>query len=201
MLEVLKFITVVLVSGFGAWAGSYFNSYAKTKGENLATHEDIGMLVDQIKAVTQTAKEIEAKISNEVWDRQRRWELKRDTLFTAAQRAAEALEILNSFYAMHTVVAADPKADTPYMVTRKGEKMASWSLISAALSESSLLVRIVCGKEVSRVFEEFRTAINNHALALLTIDKDRIEPTRTDSIGTSMKFEIVMRKDLGIEAA
>src|ERR1700688_645275 len=56
-----------------AFLGSFLPGYMKKKGENLATHEDIKLLTDQVAAVTTTAKEIEAKISSEVWDRQKRW--------------------------------------------------------------------------------------------------------------------------------
>jgi hypothetical protein len=31
--------------------------------------------VDQVEAVTTATKQIEARISNEVWDRQKRWEM------------------------------------------------------------------------------------------------------------------------------
>lgn len=54
----------------GGWCGAHIGAYLKKKGENLATHEDIDKLVDQVRAVTQTTKEIEAKISDEMWDRQ-----------------------------------------------------------------------------------------------------------------------------------
>jgi type IV secretory pathway VirB4 component len=60
------FVTTALASGSGAFLGSYL----KKKGENLATHEDIDKLVAQISAVTTTAKQIEATISNEMWQRQ-----------------------------------------------------------------------------------------------------------------------------------
>jgi len=69
----------------GGWAGAYFGGYLTKKGENLATHEDIDKLVDQVRAVKQTTREIEAKISDEVWDRQKRWELKREVLFEATR--------------------------------------------------------------------------------------------------------------------
>ena len=55
-----------------AFLGSYLGAYLKKKGENLATHEDLSHLVKQMQAVTMATKEIEAKTSNEVWDRQRR---------------------------------------------------------------------------------------------------------------------------------
>jgi hypothetical protein len=60
------FVTVALAVGIGA----YLRSYLRKKGENLATHEDINKLVDQVSAVTTVAKQIEAKISNEMWQRQ-----------------------------------------------------------------------------------------------------------------------------------
>lgn len=43
--------------------GAYFGSYLKKKGENLATHEDIDMLVRQVSAVTAASKQIEARIT------------------------------------------------------------------------------------------------------------------------------------------
>jgi hypothetical protein len=52
-------ITVVVAGG-----GAYLGSYLKKKGENWATKEDV-------KELTRITKEIEAKITNEVWHQQR----------------------------------------------------------------------------------------------------------------------------------
>ena len=70
ILWVLSLILALFIGGF-------WKSYMAKKGENLATHEDIDKLVEQVSAVTKATKDIEAKISSEVWDRQRRWDLKR----------------------------------------------------------------------------------------------------------------------------
>src|SRR5215469_15981793 len=64
-----------IASGFGG----YFGAYLKKKGENLAVKEDIEGLKLQTAELTKTAKEIEAKISDEIWNRQRHWELTRDS--------------------------------------------------------------------------------------------------------------------------
>ena len=80
-----------------AFVGSYLAGYLKEKGENFATHEDIDKLVEQVQAVTQATKEIEAKISSDVWDRQKHWEMKRDVLFSAAKAFAATDDALLSF--------------------------------------------------------------------------------------------------------
>ena len=69
-----------IITAICAGGAAYFGAYLKKKGENLATHEDLNGLVKQVEAVTQTTKMIEYAISNDIWDRQKRWEMRRDTL-------------------------------------------------------------------------------------------------------------------------
>jgi hypothetical protein len=92
-------ITLALTT-LSAFIGSYLGAYLRKKGENRAIHEDIAKLVDQVSAVTKATKDIEAKISNEVWKRQKRWELKREVLFEAAKRLAEVDDALLGFDSM-----------------------------------------------------------------------------------------------------
>ena len=73
-----------------AGAGAYLGAYLKRKGENLATKEDIGEL-------TKTTEEIKAKISDDVWDRQKQWELKRDVVFDAIRVLADLDGAINRF--------------------------------------------------------------------------------------------------------
>jgi hypothetical protein len=92
---VLSLLTII-----GAGISAYFGAYLKKKGENLATHEDINKVLVEVRATTQATKEIEAKISDEVWDRQKRWELKREVLFEAMRRVADIDEVLNTLNAI-----------------------------------------------------------------------------------------------------
>ena len=78
-------LVLFLLPFIAAAAGAYLGAYLRKKGENLATDEDIEKLDDQVRVVTTTAKEIEAKISDELWNRQKRWELKREVLFEASR--------------------------------------------------------------------------------------------------------------------
>jgi len=75
----VEWVVSVIVALF---IGGFLRSYLSKKGENLATHEDIEKLVEQMKMMTQATKEIEAKIEKQVWDQQRQWEMKKEGLFT-----------------------------------------------------------------------------------------------------------------------
>jgi hypothetical protein len=64
----------VVVGIFGFWLKFYFGPYLTQKAKNLATHEDIQRLVDQVRET----ERIKAEISDSTWDRQARWTYKRD---------------------------------------------------------------------------------------------------------------------------
>jgi hypothetical protein len=64
----------VVVAIFGLWLKSYFGPYLTQKAKNLATHEDIQRLVDQVRET----ERVKAEISDSTWDRQARWTYKRD---------------------------------------------------------------------------------------------------------------------------
>jgi hypothetical protein len=93
-----KYAGVFVTTGLGAYLGSYL----KRKGENLATHEDIDKLVNQVSAVTTTTKQIEATISNQTWQRERKAELQ--------LRLIDSVNALTSQYLQRSIAdIADPK--------------------------------------------------------------------------------------------
>jgi hypothetical protein len=154
-LAVWAFVTAVF-SGIGAYVGSYL----KQKGKNLATHEDIDNVLEQVSAVTKTTKEIEAKISSDVWDRQKRWELKREVLFEATRRLADVEDGLLSLNSVLQVEWAEKKEDEPGWAETKHERIMKWSKASAAFDETRLLVNMVCEVETIAAFEQFGALMN-----------------------------------------
>jgi hypothetical protein len=75
----LSYPGLFVASLIGAAAGAFF----KRIGEDFAAQQSIQKL-------TATVENIKAAISNDVWDRQKQWEMKRDTVF-------EAVRVLNKF--------------------------------------------------------------------------------------------------------
>jgi hypothetical protein len=154
-------ITTLISAGIGAYLGAYL----KKKGENLATHEDIGRLVDQVRAVTTVTKEIEAKIFDEAWDRQKRWELKRDVLFEAAKGLAE---IDDSLLSLKTVFHLEQQQGGVNWLEAKVERQKRWIKAAAVFDETRVLIGIVCRAETIAAFEKFGLLASEIAAKLNT---------------------------------
>src|SRR6516164_6447747 len=74
--------TALLIFG-----GLGLGEYVKKRAESLATRKDIGALTKEVEG-------IKAEISKGEWNRQKRWELKREVLLEATERLAEVIEAL-----------------------------------------------------------------------------------------------------------
>jgi hypothetical protein len=90
----MEHIAWVLLAALASAFGGYLGSYLKKKGENLATHEDLEKLVHQMAATTEATKAIEARISDEMWNRQRHWEMKKEIFLVAIRTIAKADAVL-----------------------------------------------------------------------------------------------------------
>jgi hypothetical protein len=55
-----------------------FGGYYTEKGKQLATHEDVANVLEQVRAVTRETETIKAQIGTELWSQQTIWNAKRD---------------------------------------------------------------------------------------------------------------------------
>jgi hypothetical protein len=197
-MQLVMWGVTTLVSAF---IGSYLGSYLKKKGENRAIHEDIGNLVEQVSAVTKATKEIETKISSDVWDRQKRWELKREVFFEATRKLADVEDGLLSLDSMLQVEQKEQKKeDEPGWAEARHARITKWSRASTAFEEVRLLVFMVCEKETVEAFEEFG-AFMNVVAAKISPGKDPeiYRKTRAEFFKKLMAVRAAVRKELGID--
>ena len=90
----LSYAGISVASILSAGVGAYVGAYLKKKGENNATKEDFNDLKEQTRQLTHATKEIEAKIDDQVWNRQRQWEMKKEIFIEATRVVAKADETL-----------------------------------------------------------------------------------------------------------
>jgi len=178
----------------GGWAGAYFHGYLNKKGENLATHEDIDKLVDQMRAVTAATKEIESKIEGEAWDRQRLWELKRDVLFEINKAITE---MVNSLAVLNGVVETDNTTKGVPRWEKRAETSKKFNEAASRFDESAFRADLVCGRETVRQFYKFsifmrevadeilegKTRAFEEALAQMTLSRDGIKAASRRELG------------------
>jgi hypothetical protein len=187
-----------LVPFISAGAGAYVGSYLKKKGENLATHEDIENLREQVRVVTTTTKEIEAKISNEVWDRQKKWELKREVLFEAAKRLAEIDEAL---VGLDATLQIEQKPDDAGWAAMVAEKHNLWRRATIRFEESNLLVAIVCGNETKEAFDKLRLFTDKIVMGIIkSKDADIYRKSGKELAVRLFATRAAVRRELGIDS-
>jgi hypothetical protein len=136
-----------------AWAFiSSHISRVKRRTSNLATHEDFEDLKNQTAALKRTTTEIEAEIKGGLWDKQRRWELKRDVVFGSIKRIAQTDEALVGLHALYQVPELP---DNLGSMQSRHDRIVAWAKASAELDESKLLVAVTCSKETKEAVEGF----------------------------------------------
>jgi hypothetical protein len=135
-----------------------------------------------------------------MWDRQKRWELKREVLFEATRRLADVEDGLLSLDSLLQVEQKEQKKedDLAWMESRH-ERMMTWSKASTAFDEARLLVLMACEKETVQAFEELGTLITTVAAKITPgKDLDIYRKSTEDRFKKRMAVRAAMRKELGI---
>jgi hypothetical protein len=198
----------IILFGLGIILGAlltYLTAYMKKKGENFATREDLQDLVKQMSAVTEATKKIEAEISTGVWDRQKRWELRRDVLFEAGRRLADLDEALLRYDALVRVIKAEPTDRTEMgefaWAQSTHDVTENWRKASINFDESRLLVSIVCSRSVTSAFDDLAAFTNSIASKLTQNDVDIYKESRRELFKKILTARTAIRKELGTDDA
>lgn len=192
------FWAFALLPFISAGAGAYFGGYLRKKGENLATHEDIDKLREQVGVVTTTTKEIEARISNEVWDRQKRWEMTREVLFSAIKGLAEMDDALTGMRALLAPeLQALRKPDNAQWLGAVHEKHEKYLQATRGFDHALLLVAAICSDEIRKAFQNFRLSADK--LAMEIINNNSADKQLMDELSLAIfGARAAVRKELGI---
>jgi hypothetical protein len=152
MLSIAPTLTTALVYLACAAAGAYFGAYLRKSGENAATNENLKDLLAQTRAITDATKSIEARISDEVWDRQRQWELKRDALLSGVEALGHADEALLEMVLIILKCRENQAHLTDLLIAKRDSNLDEWQRRIKAYDGKRRTVSLVCRKETSHAF-------------------------------------------------
>jgi hypothetical protein len=193
---VLFYTFTAIVAGGSAYCGTYL----KNKGKNLATREDLEGIVTEVRAVTKTAEEIKADIGNDVWSRQRQWELKQEVLFEATRRVAAVFEALKALENILQTEIKNPAIKNDLWTQMTVDENAKWFKTTAALSESKLFVSLTCGKDVLEAIEKFSHVTTTIATKISRDDGAIFRQSAQELFALQDKIRDTIRKELKIDA-
>jgi hypothetical protein len=178
-----------------AFVGSYVASYLKKRGENLATHEDIDKLVDQVRAVTTATKEIEAKIESSVWSKQRHWEMKRDALFASVQALDRTKSAFIELWASQVFEIGDPEYKE-----RKRASAEKWLAEISRYDETRCIASLVCGVATGNALGEASQLFRSRAALVFKskLDNDGFAAASDATRIAIKKVYELARAELGI---
>lgn len=193
------FMGLAITTLLGSWAGSFLGAYLKKKGENLATQEDIKKLVAQVSAVTTATKEIESKITSDLWDKQKRWELKREVLIETTKRIARAKTALTHLCAVYTTEKAAQEKGRPARMEKRIEVGAEWTLAANELDEATSLVALACGPEVQKAVTAFAVFTGGLAEEITQVRPEAFMTSAKELVSKADGVKTAMRSEMGIE--
>jgi hypothetical protein len=190
---------ITVVSFISGGVGAYLGSYLKRKGENLATHEDIDKLVDQVSAVTTATKEIEAKISSDLWDRQKQWELKCEILFDAAKKLSEIENKLLSLHTFWRMRMSGEIQSEESKIRLENQYVTAWQEALRSFEETETLVSVTCSKETMKAFAELGDLLRSTAGKTVSGDLEIYATTKEERSKKFVITRVQIRKELGIK--
>ncbi len=186
------------LSFFSGGAGAFLGSYLKKKGENLATHEDVDKLVDQVRAITTATKQIETKISSDFWDRQKQWELKREVLFDASKKLSELESKLRSLKTFWEHLVQGKIEGEESKIRLQHEYVTKWQNCMQSFGETVSLVFVTCSSDTMRAFAELSDCLRERASEIVGGDLEAYAKTEAERSEKVARVRVAIRKELGI---
>jgi len=186
----------------GAFVGSYLGAYMKRKGEDRAIKEGFGEVLRQTQETTTATKSIEAKISDEMWGRQKRWEMKRETVFQMSEKISGVDDALVSMHSTHQHYRALAQSGQMVDSLAKSERLAkvseNWGKAADAYDRSLGLMTLVCSNAACQELREL--IIFMRQMVPLIQQRPPVYLESAPELAKRLKkVQDLLRKELGVE--
>jgi hypothetical protein len=141
----------------------FLGSYSAKKGENLATKEDIAQ-------ITKVQEEIKAQISDDVWDRQRQWEMRRDAVIEAVRALSELEMALIELRIAHSMPLPETEDLRISTLAARHNRQGRFDACMTKYYCAQFVTDLVAGEELQRQLSEYFQEVGSAAIKNLNGD-------------------------------
>jgi hypothetical protein len=155
---VVSFLTVI-GSAVAAYSGAYF----KKRGEDQAITDGFAEVLRQTRETTEGTKAIETKISDRLWDRQKRWELRQDLLFDATREITRVRRTLLDLWQLQIESKRAKVGGNSPLVQKRDELWVNFIKAQDKFDEFAFVAEVICTQPVRDTLNTFSAEV--HELA------------------------------------
>jgi len=161
-------IATILVSGLAA----YFGAFIKTMAANDANNQNFEKVLEQMKTQTAEIENIKAAISDDVWDRQEKWKLKRDLLIEVIRSLSELADALKSLYSVHCTPIHENNELKEFARVQIHNESIEFNTCNRKFYRTMYVARLVAGKELHKALTECANEMRSISSKILKEDAD-----------------------------
>jgi hypothetical protein len=184
----------LLISIAGSLFGGYLAGYLRKKGENLATHEDFQKILRQLNETTRATKSIEAKVSDESWEKQRRWEMKRDALRDVLQ-AYQGTE--NALVELIRIISRSSDDNPSIASVPFREALRHWQHKIDDFGGRRTFALIFCNRDTNEALLDMQRQLTSAAVKLADGASGGLEELAPELHGAIAKALACARREIG----
>ena len=138
----------------GIWK-PWGKGYGEEKGKNVARKEDLDAILAEVRAVTITQKEIEAKLVGDYWQRQTNWTQKRHIYGSLLSQTRNLQSLYRMIPTYIQLNAGTESAEVKYDVTnRLNLHLKKICEAMEKFSHASSLAKVFASQECGRVLDQ-----------------------------------------------
>jgi hypothetical protein len=157
----LLYLGVAIASLIGAFLGAFI----KRIGEDFAAQQSIQKL-------TATVENIKAAISDDVWDRQKQWEMRRDAVFEAIRALGKFDNVLLDLAHAYSLPNLEREDLRSNVLSKRKEAREHFDSCGSRLAGARFIADMVVGEALGTAFYECTNEMQSVALKVLSGDAE-----------------------------
>ena len=174
----------------------WVNAYAGERGKNLARKADLDLILAEVRDVTETQKQIETKLSGDLWDRQNQWNHKRDTYARLLEAGQKIQDAANGLLALLPHRIAGDATTSAYATELVNKRLNELNSAHSELMHATSLAAIFACPECHELLREFMNA--RAKLQCRLEDSQWVQSEIQLTVTLLGRLPSIAKKDLGL---